>query len=169
MQNRLAIAQPQFRGSHAQNGISVVKASSNILGLVALESEDGTYDDLFLSKHDDQPPDRIKRIPASAMPPVFGSKDYSMRIWVDPDRLALKGMTVSDVAAALRNQNAVFPAGTVGQRPTGREVELTVPVLTRGRLTDVSDYEQIILRATPQGALVRLKDVAGGDWAYQAL
>src|SRR5690606_20338772 len=105
---------------------------------VALESLDGTYDDLFLSNYATiNLLDRIKRVPGVGDANVFGTKDYSMRIWVDPDRLALKGLTVSDVAASLRDQNAVFPAGTVGQRPTGREVELTVPVLTRGRLSEV--------------------------------
>jgi hydrophobe/amphiphile efflux-1 (HAE1) family protein len=83
-----------------------------------------------------------------------------MRVWLDPDRLAGKGMTVSDVAESIREQNAVFPAGTIGQRPTGREVELTVPVLTRGRLSEASEYENIILRANPDGSIVRLKDVA---------
>src|SRR5690606_29253204 len=119
------------------------------------------YDDLFLSNYATiNLLDRIKRVPGVGDASVFGSKDYSMRIWLDPDRLALKGMTVSDVAGALRDQNAVFPAGTVGQRPTGREVELTLPVLTRGRLTEPTDYENIVLRATPEGALVRLKHVA---------
>lgn len=169
VQNRLAIAQPKLPQEVVRNGISVVKASSNILGLVALESLDGTYDDLFLSNYATiNLLDRIKRIPGVGDASVFGSKDYSMRIWLDPDRLALKGMTVSDVAGALRDQNAVFPAGTVGQRPTGREVELTLPVLTRGRLTEVDDYENIILRATSKGAIVRLKDVARVELGAQS-
>src|SRR5690606_17661304 len=112
--------------------------------------------------------DRIKRVAGVGDASVFGNKDYSMRIWIDPDSLALKGMTVSDVATALRDQNAVFPAGTVGQRPTGREVQLTLPVLTRGRLSEVSEYENIILRATPEGAIVRLKDVARVELGAQS-
>src|SRR5690606_11973622 len=112
--------------------------------------------------------DRIKRVPGVGDATVFGNKDYSMRIWLDPDRLALKGMTVSDVATALRDQNAVFPAGTIGQRPTGDEVALTLPVLTRGRLSEVSDYEDIVLRATPEGAIVRLSDVARVELGAQS-
>ncbi|RCS51918.1 multidrug efflux RND transporter permease subunit [Bremerella cremea] len=161
VQNRLAIAQPKLPQEVVRNGVTVVKASSSILALVALESNDENISDLFLSNYATiNLLDRIKRVPGVGDASVFGNRDYSMRIWVNPDRLALKGMTVSDVTAALRDQNAVFPAGMVGQRPTGDEVELTLPVLTRGRLSDVSDYEDVILRATPDGAIVRLKDVA---------
>lgn len=161
VQNRLAIAQPRLPQEVVRQGITVVKASTNILAVVAVQSETGEHDDLFLSNYATiYLLDRIKRVPGVGDATVFGSKDYSMRIWVNPDRLALKGMTVNDVAAAIREQNAVFPAGTIGQRPSGDEVELTLPVLTRGRLTEVSEYENIILRATPEGAIVRLKDVA---------
>jgi multidrug efflux pump len=161
VQNRLSIAEPQLPQEATRQGITVVKASTNILGVIALESEDGTYDELFLSNYATiNLLDRLKRVPGVGDAQVFGNRNYAMRIWLDPDRLVLKGMTVADVTAALRDQNAVFPAGTVGQRPTGEEVELTLPVLTRGRLSDVSEYENIILRATPGGAMVRLKDVA---------
>ncbi|MAT51216.1 MAG: hydrophobe/amphiphile efflux-1 family RND transporter [Porticoccaceae bacterium] len=161
VQNRLAIAEPKLPQEVVRNGITVVKASSSILGLVALESSDDTIDDLYLSNYATiNLLDRIKRVPGVGDATVFGNRDYSMRIWLDPDKLALKGMTISDVANALRDQNAVFPAGMVGQRPTGEEVALTLPVLTRGRLSEVSDYENVILRATPEGAIVRLKDVA---------
>lgn len=161
VQNRLAIAEPQLPQEVMRQGITVVKASTNILAVVALESPDGRYDELYLSNYATiNLLDRIKRAPGVGDAMVFGNKDYAMRIWLDPNRLALKGMTVSDVAMALRDQNAVFPAGTVGQRPTEKEVDLTLPVLTRGRLSEPTDYENIVLRATPEGALVRLKDVA---------
>ncbi|KAA0216301.1 MAG: multidrug efflux RND transporter permease subunit [Leptolyngbya sp. PLA3] len=161
VQNRLAIAEPQLPQEVTRQGITVVKASTSILAVVALESENGEYDDLYLSNYATiNLLDRLKRVPGVGDAIVFGNKNYSMRIWLDPDRLALKGLTVSDVAAALRDQNAVFPAGTVGQRPTDGEVALTLPVLTRGRLSEVAEYENIILRATPEGAMVRLRDVA---------
>ena len=169
VQNRLSIATPQLPQEVVRNGITVVKASSDILGVVAVESRDGTYDDLFLSNYATiNLLDRLKRVPGVGNAQVFGNKNYSMRIWLNPDRLALKGMTVSDVAARLRDQNAVFPAGTVGQRPTGREVEMTVPVLTRGRLSEVADYENIILRAEPNGSMLRLKDVARVELGAQS-
>lgn len=169
VQNRLAVAEPRLPQEVVRNGITVAKASSSILGLVSLEAEDASYDELYLSNYATiNLLDRIKRVPGVGDATVFGNKDYSMRIWLDPDRLALKGMTVSDVAAALRDQNALFPAGTIGQRPTGEEVELTVPALTRGRLSEVSEYENIILRATPEGAMVRLKDVARVELGAQS-
>src|SRR5690606_17946171 len=169
VQNRLAIAQPKLPQEVVRNGVTVIKASSSILGLVALQSSDESYDDLFLSNYATiNLLDRVKRVSGVGDATVFGNRDYSMRIWLDPDALALKGMTVSDVATALRDQNAVFPAGTIGQRPTGRDVELTVPVLTRGRLSEVADYEEIILRATPEGAIVRLKDVARVELGAQS-
>ncbi len=161
VQNRLAIAQPRLPQEVVRNGITVVKASNNILAVVALESPDGSYDDLYLSNYATiNLLDRLKRVPGVGDVTVFGNRDYSMRVWIDPDRLALKGLTVSDVAESLRDQNAVFPAGTIGQRPSGREVQLTLPVLTRGRLSEVEDYRNIILRATPEGSMVRLGDVA---------
>ncbi|HZW09216.1 MAG TPA: multidrug efflux RND transporter permease subunit [Phycisphaerales bacterium] len=169
VQNRLSIAEPRLPQEVTRQGITVVKASTNILGVVSLRSEGGQYDDLYLSNYATiNLLDRLKRVPGVGDAMVFGNKNYSMRIWLNPDRLALKGMTVSDVAAALRDQNAVFPAGTVGQRPTGGEVELTLPVLTRGRLSEVEDYENIILRATPDGAMVRLKDVARVELGAQS-
>ncbi|HYC01068.1 MAG TPA: multidrug efflux RND transporter permease subunit [Candidatus Limnocylindrales bacterium] len=169
VQNRLATAEPKLPQEVVRNGITVVKATSNILAVVAVRSEQAAYDELFLSNYATiNLLDRIKRVPGVGDAMVFGNRDYSMRIWIDPDRLALKGMTVSDVAAALRDQNAVFPAGALGQRPTGEPVELTLPVLTRGRLSDATEYDNIILRATSDGALVRLKDVARVELGAQS-
>ncbi|HYC55590.1 MAG TPA: multidrug efflux RND transporter permease subunit [Candidatus Binatia bacterium] len=169
VQNRLATAEPKLPQEVVRNGITVVKATSNILAVVALKAQEGAYDELFLSNYATiNLLDRLRRVPGVGDAVVFGNRDYSMRIWIDPDRLALKGMTVSDVAASLRDQNAVFPAGTLGQRPTGEPVELTLPVLTRGRLGDASEYENIVLRATPGGAIVRLKDVARVELGAQS-
>src|SRR5690606_37639577 len=108
VQNRLSIAERQLPQEVVRNGITVVKASNNILGVVSLQSPEGAYDELFLSNYAIiNLVDRIKRVPGVGDAMVFGDKNYSMRIWLDPDRLALKGMTVSDVAMALRDQNAV--------------------------------------------------------------
>ncbi len=161
VQNRLAVAQTKLPGEVVRQGLTVKKVSSSILGVVSLQSDVEQYDDLYLSNYATiNLLDRVRRVPGVGDATTFGNKDYSMRIWVNPDRLALKGMTISDVTAKLRDQNAVFPAGTVGARPSGDEVLLTLPVITRGRLQEVSDYENIILRADPGGAMVRLKDVA---------
>ena len=162
VQNKLSVAEPQLPSEVVRNGITVTKSSSNILAVTTLMAEENAgYDDVYLSNYATiNLLDRIRRVNGVGDAQVFGSKDYSMRIWLDPDRLAVKNMTVSDAVAAVREQNANFPAGTIGQRPSGDAVELTVPVLTQGRLSEVSDYENIILRADADGTIIRLKDVA---------
>ena len=162
VQNRLSVATPSLPQEVVRNGLTVTKASSNILAVATLEADEGSqYDDLFLSNYATiNLLDRLRRVKGVGDVTIFGSKDYSMRIWLDPDKLAVKNLTVGDVAAAIREQNADFPAGTIGQRPSGEEVELTLPVLTRGRLSDASDYENIILRADDDGTIIRLNDVA---------
>ena len=162
VQNRLSIAEPQLPAEVVRNGITVKKSSSNILAVATLQAEDGSqYDDIYLSNYATiNLLDRIKRVEGVGNAQVFGSKDYAMRIWLDPDKLAVKNLTVSDAVAAVREQNANFPAGTIGQRPIDSGVELTVPVLTRGRLSKATDYENIILTARDDGTIVRLKDVS---------
>jgi len=161
VQNRLAVAQPRLPEEVIRNGITVVKSSNSILAVVTLSSEEGLYDELYLSNYATiNLLDRLRRVEGVGDMSVFGTKDYSMRVWLNPDELAVKGFTVSDIAAAIREQNANFPAGTIGQRPSGKEVELTLPVLTRGRLNEISEYENIVLRAESDGTVLRLKDVA---------
>ncbi|MAY73619.1 MAG: hydrophobe/amphiphile efflux-1 family RND transporter [Phycisphaerae bacterium] len=162
VQNRLSVAEPQLPSEVVRNGITVTKASSNILAVTTLQAEEGSgYDDIYLSNYATiNLLDRIKRVEGVGDAQVFGAKDYAMRIWLDPDKLAVKNLTVSDAVAAIREQNANFPAGTIGQRPTEGIVEITAPVLTRGRLSEAADYEDIILVAREDGTIVRLKDVA---------
>ncbi|MDX9912862.1 MAG: multidrug efflux RND transporter permease subunit [Phycisphaerales bacterium] len=162
VQNRLSVAEPQLPAEVVRNGITVRKSSTNILAVATLQAENGAqYDDIYLSNYATiNLLDRIKRVVGVGDAQVFGTKNYAMRIWLDPDKLAVKNLTVSDAVAAVREQNANFPAGTIGQRPIESEVELTVPVLTRGRLSEVTDYENIILVARDDGTIVRLKDVA---------
>jgi hydrophobe/amphiphile efflux-1 (HAE1) family protein len=162
IQNRLSVAEPQLPQEVVRNGITVTKSSTNILAVATLEAaDDSGYDDIYLSNYATiNLLDRLRRVPGVGDARVFGSKDYSMRIWLDPDKLAVKNLTVSDAVAAIREQNANFPAGTISQRPSDAGVELTLPVLTRGRLSEVSDYEEIILRADADGTIIRLKDVS---------
>jgi hydrophobe/amphiphile efflux-1 (HAE1) family protein len=158
VQNRLSIAQPSLPAEVVRNGLTVTKASSSILSVITLESTTPQYDDTFLADYVTvNVLDAIKRVPGVGDAQVFGKS--AMRIWVDPDRLALKGMTMSDVANAIREQNAVFAVGAIGQRPDTGSV-LTVPAITRGRFVRPEEYENIILRAGNNGSMVRLKDVA---------
>jgi len=169
VQNRVARAEPRLPQEVLRQGLTVTKASTNILGAFTLQSEDPSHDEVFLSNYATiNLADALRRVPGVGDVTVFGSRDYAMRIWVNPDRLAARNLTVSDVAAAVREQNAVFPAGTISQRPLGEEVELTVPLITRGRLAEVEDYENIILRANPDGSMIRLGDVARVELGSQS-
>ncbi|MGH7242556.1 MAG: multidrug efflux RND transporter permease subunit [Phycisphaerales bacterium] len=161
VQNRLAIAQPRLPQEVVRQGITVTKTSTSLLCVVALRAEAGEFDDVYLANYATiNLLDAIKRVPGVGDATIFGGKDYAMRVWVDPDRLAQKAFTVTDLATAIRDQNAVFPAGRIGQRPGPADQQLTLPVLTRGRLENPEDYEDIILRANPDGSMLRLKDLA---------
>ena len=169
VQNRISRAEPRLPEEVMRQGLTVTKASSNILGVVTLQSENPQHDDVYLSNYATITVlDALKRVPGVGDVTVFGSRDYAMRIWVNPDRLASRGMTVSDIARAIREQNAVFPAGTIAQRPVDKDVVLTIPLITRGRLNEVEQYENIIVRANPDGSMLRLKDVARIELGSQA-
>ncbi len=108
--------------------------------------------------------DAIKRIPGANQASIFGTPDYAMRIWLKPDRMAQLGITAADVQKAVANQNQQFAVGRVGQSPTGQPVEQSFAVTTKGRLTEPSEFENIILRASNNGAaVVRLKDVGRAE------
>jgi hydrophobe/amphiphile efflux-1 (HAE1) family protein len=169
VQNRLAIATPRLPEDVRRQGIPVTKTSTNMVCVVALTSDDSRYDDVFLSNYATiNLLDALKRIPGAGDVQVFGAKDYAMRVWVNPDRLTQKGLTVNDVADAIREQNAIFAAGRIGQKPVADQVELTVPVLTRGRLDDPKDYENIIVRANPDGSMLRIRDIARVELGSQS-
>jgi hydrophobe/amphiphile efflux-1 (HAE1) family protein len=169
VQNRLAIAQPRLPQEVTRSGVTVTKTSTNLLCVVTLKSKDPQYDEVYLSNYATiNVVDALKRVPGAGDVLVYGAKDYAMRLWVNPDRLTARGLTVTDVANAVREQNATFAAGRIGQRPSGSEVELTIPVLTRGRLENPEDYENIIIRANADGSMVRLKDVARVELGSQS-
>lgn len=161
VQNRLKRAEPRLPAEVTRQGISVNKRANNILGVVALSAENNAFDDLYLSNYATiHLLDALKRVKGVGEVQVFGGKDYSMRVWLNPDRLAAKGLTISDVASAIREQNALFAAGRIGAEPSNGEVEFTIPVITEGRLSEPKDYEEIILRAEPDGSTIYLRDVA---------
>lgn len=159
-QNRMTRAEPRLPAEAVRQGITVAKRSNNILGVVALTGEGEQFDDLFLSNYATiYMLDSLKRVAGVGDVTIFGAKDYSMRIWLEPAKLAARGLTVSDVAAAVREQNGLFAAGRIGAPPSEDEVELTIPVITRGRLDEVKDFEDIIVRAEPDGSYIRVRDV----------
>ncbi|MBI3622061.1 MAG: multidrug efflux RND transporter permease subunit [Nitrospirae bacterium] len=159
--NRVKQAEARLPLEVRRQGVTVEKSSSAFLQVLAFYSPDGRFDDLFVSNYVTlNILDTIKRIPGTTNVQIFGAKDYAMRIWLRPDRMAQLKLTTGDILRALNEQNAQFAAGKVGQTPTGGPQEMVFSVTTKGRLSEVGEFEQIILRSNPDGSALRLKDVA---------
>src|SRR6266852_2089021 len=159
--NRVRQVEPRLPADVRRLGVTVEKSSSSFLLVAAFYSPDGRYDDLYISNHVTMNVlDVVKRIPGTTNVQIFGAKDYAMRIWVKPDRLTQLRLTTADLIAALNEQNAQFAAGKVGQTPAGGPQELVYTITTKGRLADPGEFENIIVRANPDGSTLRLKDVA---------
>ena len=159
--NRVKQAEPRLPLEVRRQGVSVEKGSSSFLQVMAFSSPDGSRDDLFISNYVTlNVLDALKRIPGTTNVQIFGAKDYAMRIWTRPDRLAQLKLTPGDLTRALNEQNAQFAAGKIGQSPTGGPQELVYTITTKGRLSEPAEFENIIIRANPDGSLLRLKDVA---------
>ena len=159
-QNRVAQANASLPSEVQQVGITTKKASEDMAYMVALYSPDNTFDDVFLKNYADVYLfDSLKRVKGVGDIMVFGA-DFSMRVWINPDKLAELNLTVTDVSKALKEQNVQAPAGTIGQlpAPTGQEFQYTGKI--QGRLATVQDFENVIVKAKPNGSFVYLKDVA---------
>lgn len=173
IQNAVSAAQARLPEEVIRGGVTVSKASTSLLAVVALESTDPRYDDVFLSNYAIiNVLNELRRVPGVGDVSVFGSKTYAMRVWLNPDRLAALNMTVSDVVSEIRDQNSIFPTGAIGQEPTESGVALTIPLVTRGRLEEAAEFRKIVLRAYPDGRMVRLEDVARvelGSYRYQLI
>jgi hydrophobe/amphiphile efflux-1 (HAE1) family protein len=159
--NRVRLAEPRLPEEVRRNGVTVQKRSSNFLQILSVNSPDGRYDSVFLSNYTTiNVLDAIKRVPGVGDAIIFGARDYSMRVWLRPDVMAHFGVTTSDVAAAIREQNAQFAVGKVGQEPTAGPVELTYTVTGENRLVDADAFQNIVVRANPDGSELKLRDVA---------
>jgi multidrug efflux pump len=159
--NRVKQAEPRLPEEVRRQGVTVEKGSSSFLQVLAFYSPDGRYDNLYISNYITlNVLDALKRVPGTTNVQIFGAKDYAMRIWVKPDRLTQLGLTPNDLIRAIDEQNAQFAAGKIGQSPTGGPQELVYTITTQGRLTDARQFENIIVRANPDGSTLRLKDVA---------
>src|SRR4051812_10425282 len=158
--NRVQTALPRLPDDVRRTGVLVQKRSSDILLFVAIKSSDPRYDTLYLSNYITiNMLDALKRIPGVADATVFGARDYGMRIWLRPDRMAQLGITTADIAAAVRSQNAQYAAGKIGQEPSPGQ-SLVYTVTTRGRLAEPEQFGNIVLRASGPGGVLRLRDVA---------
>jgi len=159
IQNRVNIATGRLPNEVKQTGISVVKSASNFVFGAAVYAEDGRYDTAFMSNYlDVYVRDALKRVKGVADVFIFGERRYAMRLWLDPVRVASRGLSASDVVAALREQNVQVAAGQVGQQPAPAGQSLQVSVRAVGRLSEPAEFENIIVKAAGDTS-VRLKDV----------
>ena len=165
MQNRVNLALPQLPTAVTQLGVSVQKKSSSIMMLIGVFGKGDRYSADYIANYANvYVLDALKRVHGAGQAQIMGVPDQAMRIWMNPDRMASLGITTSDIANAIKAQNALFGAGQIGQQPTAGPVELTFPVVTQAPFTDPRQYEQIILRASQDGsAIVRLGDVARAE------
>ena len=165
VQNRVNLALPQLPQSVTNQGVQVQKKSQAFMMVIAIYSPTERYDATYIANYANvYVLDALKRIPGANQSSIFGTPDYAMRIWLRPDRMAQLGITAADVQRAVANQNQQFAVGRLGQSPTGNPVEQSFAVTTTGRLTEPSEFENIIIRAQSGGAaIVRLKDIGRAE------
>jgi HAE1 family hydrophobic/amphiphilic exporter-1 len=164
VQNRVSTALGRLPNEVKNIGVTVTKSSSGFVLAAGVYDKNNRYDSLFLSNYLDVfVRDALKRVPGVADVTIFGERKYSMRLWVDPTRLAARGLTAADVTNALREQNVQIAAGQVGQPPVEAGQLYQISVRAAGRLTESSQFENIIVKALPDGGLVRLRDVGRAE------
>lgn len=160
VQNRINLAMPRLPEEVKRLGVNVTKQSSGFLMAIAIQSQEERYDDIYVSNFASiNIIDELLRVSGVSTAEIIGARDYSMRIWLMPDRMAQLKITTEDVINAIREQNAVFSIGQIGQAPTIKPVELTLPVTTKGRFSDPKEFENIIIRANLDASKVLLKDI----------
>src|SRR5499433_2107905 len=160
VQNRVATALPRVPADVRNIGVTVTKSSPDLMMVVHLYSPDKSRDTLFISNYATlEITDALTRVDGVGSITVFGSRDYSMRIWLDPDRLQSLGLTAGDVTAALQGQNIQVASGVLNQPPVARPGAFQIAVQTLGRLDSPDEFGAIVVKETP-GAVVRLRDVA---------
>src|SRR6478609_1531672 len=160
VQNRVNQALGRLPTEVRTNGISVTKSTAGFLGALGFFSKDNRYDTLFLSNYVDlYIRDAIKRVPGVSDVIIFGERKFAMRLWLDPDKLAARGLTAGDVVSALREQNVQVAAGSIGDEPASPEQMYQLSVRAMGRLSEAAQFEGIVVMAGKNGALVRVSDV----------
>jgi len=160
VQNRVSLATPQLPEEIKRQGLTVQKQSTAMLQVIALSSPTGVYDGLFLSNYASiNVTDTLARVPGVGSVSQFGPLDYSMRIWLSSDRLTALGLTPSDVMTAIQSQNIQAAVGRIGAQPMHSDAQFQITLQTKGRLSDVAEFERIVVRANPDGSTVRVKDV----------
>jgi multidrug efflux pump len=160
VQNRIQRALPRLPEEVRQIGVTAVKTSPNLTMVVHLVSPTGRYDDVYLRNYAVlNVKDQLARIQGMGDVQLFGAGDYAMRVWLDPQKVAARGMTAADIVAAIREQNVQVAAGVIGTSPS-KNSEFQLTVNTQGRLSTIEEFGAIIVRTGADGALTQLKDVA---------
>src|SRR5207244_1565979 len=159
-QNKVNIALPSLPPEVQRVGVTVKKVSSAFLLAIGIYANDERYDSLFLSNYSTiNLVDKIGSIPGVGDARLAATQDYGMRVWINPDKMAKLGLTATDVGRAIQSQNRQNPAGTLGQAPAPAGTDYQYPVTAAGRLLDPQEFSGIILRAQPDGSLLRLRDI----------
>src|ERR1700731_2078614 len=162
--NRVNQALAQLPPEVQRNGVTTKKQSGSLLQVVAIYSPKGSRDALFLSNHAKiNMRDTLKRVPGVGEASQWGDLEYSMRIWLNLDRMASLGITPDEVINAINSQNTQAAVGRVGAAPLVPEVEFQLNISTQGRLTTIEEFNNIIVRATPDGGVGRIKDIARAE------
>src|SRR5688572_5077741 len=161
VQNRVSQALPKLPEEVRRLGVVTLKSSPDLTMVVHLLSPDGRYDEVYLRNYAVlNVKDELARISGAGQVQVFGAGDYAMRVWLDPDKIAARGMTASDVVNAIREQNIQVAAGAVRQQPVKTPVSFELSINTKGRLVTEEEFENIIVKTGPHGETLRLKEIA---------
>ena len=161
VQNRVAVAQPKLPAEVQRIGVTVRKNSPDLMMVIHLSSPDGSRDQLYISNYATlQVKDVLARVDGVGDVRIFGARDYSMRVWLDPEKVAAHNLTAGEVVAALQGQNVQVASGVLNQPPVPRSGAFEVNVETLGRLTDPRQFADIIVRTDPQGRVTRVRDIA---------
>lgn len=168
VQNRVAIAEGNLPEAVVEQGITTRKQSTDIVLLLALESDSALYDGLYLSNYAQLHfTDALSRLPGVGSVKVFGAGSYSMRVWLNPELMRIRGVTPSDVFAAIQAQNVEVSAGTVGSQPLDEPVDFQFTLTARGLLTTAEDFGNLVVKVLPGGNYLRLRDIARIDLGSQ--
>ena len=161
VQNRVAVAEPRLPEEVRRVGITTAKRSPDITLVVNLISPDGRYDKLYIDNYAYlQVKDALARLPGVGLVTIFGARDYSMRVWLDPQKISARGLTADDVVKAIREQNVQVAAGVIGAEPMPQNVAFQLTVNAAGRLTDEAQFGDIVIKSGVDGQITHVRDVA---------
>ena len=168
VQNRVAIAEGNLPEAVVTQGITTRKQSTDIVLLLSLESDSALYSGLYLSNYAQLNfTDALSRLPGVGSVTVFGAGRYSMRVWLDPELMRIRGVTPTDVFSAIQAQNVEVSAGTIGSEPLDSRTDFQFTLTARGLLTTVEDFGNLVVRVLPGGNYLRLRDIARIDLGSQ--